>query len=293
MKTIPITPAGGEANLGGAETGFAATRLPRPEPLETPAPPAQASAADRAACAALLARFLAAMRAYGVGAGRGPRLALGNLGTSARALLNDSLGQGEVSVLVRGAAGAPGWRIQETAFAGVWRVQRARPDGALDEDLLEAGDLPAAVKSAAARQPSAAALDPALLPEGVMNAPALVNEIRYHARRCGEPRPAHVLNLSLMPLNAADRDGLGALLGEGPVSMLSRGFGHCHIASAGVRSVWRVRYFNSMDTLILDTIEVVDLPEAARATAEDYADSVERLDELLGWLREGWARDEH
>jgi hydrogenase-1 operon protein HyaF len=41
-----------------------------------------------------------------------------------------------------------------------------------------------------------------------------------------------------------------------------------------------------MNTLILDTIEVVDIPEAARAAAEDYEDSVERLAELLGWLRE-------
>jgi hypothetical protein len=41
-----------------------------------------------------------------------------------------------------------------------------------------------------------------------------------------------------------------------------------------------------MSTLILDTIEVVDLPEAARATAEDYADSIVRLEELLIWLRE-------
>jgi hypothetical protein len=31
----------------------------------------------------------------------------------------------------------------------------------------------------------------------------------------------------------------------------------------------------------------VDLPEAARAARDDYEDSMERLRELLGWLREG------
>ena len=41
-----------------------------------------------------------------------------------------------------------------------------------------------------------------------------------------------------------------------------------------------------MNTLILDTIEVVDIPEAARAADEDYAESIERLGELLAWLRE-------
>jgi hypothetical protein len=41
-----------------------------------------------------------------------------------------------------------------------------------------------------------------------------------------------------------------------------------------------------MSTLILDTLEVVDIPEAARAATEDYDDSVTRLEELLAWLRE-------
>jgi hydrogenase-1 operon protein HyaF len=47
-----------------------------------------------------------------------------------------------------------------------------------------------------------------------------------------------------------------------------------------------VRYFNTMNTVILDTIEVVDLPEAARAADDDYDDSLLRLVELLAWLRE-------
>jgi hydrogenase-1 operon protein HyaF len=271
--------------VSGEQADLEAMRMPRAEPLETPLPPAGASAADRAAAGALLERFLAAMRWHRFGADATPHARLGELRASARATLDESLGQGEVSAIVRGVDGAPDWRVQETAFAGVWRVRRA--DGDDGEDLLEAGDIPQLIWAAAARQRPAAQLDAARLPEGVMNAPALANEIRYHARRCGTGRPAHVVNLSLLPLNAADRDGLGALLGEGPVAILSRGFGNCRIASTGVRGVWRVQYFNSMSTLILDTIEVVDLPEAARATAEDYAESIERLEELLAWLREG------
>jgi hydrogenase-1 operon protein HyaF len=45
-----------------------------------------------------------------------------------------------------------------------------------------------------------------------------------------------------------------------------------------------VQYFNSMQTLILNTIEVVDLPEVAQAAASDLADSRERLLELLDWM---------
>ena len=66
--------------------------------------------------------------------------------------------------------------------------------------------------------------------------------------------------------------------------MISRGFGNCHVTSTLTRDVWRVQYFNAMNTLILDTLEVVGVPEVALASSEDLADSRERLAELLhGW----------
>jgi hydrogenase-1 operon protein HyaF len=96
-----------------------------------------------------------------------------------------------------------------------------------------------------------------------------------------------VVNLSLLPLVPADQQGLEQVLGEGPVAILSRGFGNCRINATNARGIWRVRYFNTMNTVILDTIEVVDLPEAARAADDDYDDSLVRLVELLAWLRQG------
>jgi hydrogenase-1 operon protein HyaF len=41
-----------------------------------------------------------------------------------------------------------------------------------------------------------------------------------------------------------------------------------------------------MQTLILNTLEIVDVPEVAMAADEDLADSEERLAELLEWMRE-------
>jgi hydrogenase-1 operon protein HyaF len=41
-----------------------------------------------------------------------------------------------------------------------------------------------------------------------------------------------------------------------------------------------------MDQIILNTLEVVDVPEVAQAAAEDYADSIERLGEWLDAMRE-------
>ena len=52
------------------------------------------------------------------------------------------------------------------------------------------------------------------------------------------------------------------------------------------RNLWRVQYFNSMQTLILNTLEVVEVPEVAMAAADDLADSRERLRELLDWMGE-------
>ena len=89
-----------------------------------------------------------------------------------------------------------------------------------------------------------------------------------------------MINLTLFPLTPDDHPVLEQALPVGPVAIMSRGFGNCRITSTLARDVWRVQYFNSMNTLILNTIEVVDVPEVALAAAEDLADSRDRLAEL-------------
>jgi hydrogenase-1 operon protein HyaF len=95
-----------------------------------------------------------------------------------------------------------------------------------------------------------------------------------------------VLNLTLFPLTPDDHQVLERALPVGPVAMISRGFGNCRVTSTAARDVWRVQYFNSMNTLILNTIEIVDVPEVALAAAEDLADSRVRLSELIEWMDE-------
>lgn len=282
---IPVVPFGA-GSQPAVDEDFHYLPMPGAEPLRTPIPPENAASSDLAAAAAVVEQLLESMKRHRPGSGRAPSFSLKAMAPGALAALNDSLGQGEVSAVVNGANGTPAWKVQETAFAGVWRVRLEDPRGALIEDILEAGDMPAVVKDAATKA-NGARLDAGLLPQGVMNAPAIVSEIRHHVQRFRSGDPARVLNLTLLPLAPADHDGLAAVLGEGPVAILSRGFGNCRITATRARGVWRVRYFNSMNTLILDTIEVVDFPESARAGAEDYDDSIERLHELLRWLREG------
>jgi hydrogenase-1 operon protein HyaF len=225
------------------------------------------------------------MRGHRPGEANAPRFSLKAMAPGALRALNESLGEGEVSAKVDYGNGHPGWRVQETAFPGVWRVLREDGRGQRLEDLLEADDMPSVVKDAT-RRLNGARLDPAILPAGVINARSIVEELRHHASAYHPGDPAHVVNLTLLPFAPADHAGLDGLLGGGPVSILSRGFGNCRITSTRARNVWRVRFYNSMSTLILDTLEVVDIPEAARAAEEDYVDSILRLGELLGWLRE-------
>jgi hypothetical protein len=75
-----------------------------------------------------------------------------------------------------------------------------------------------------------------------------------------------------------DHQTLERALPVGSVAIISRGFGNCRITSTAARNVWREQYFNSMNTLILNTIEVVDVPEVALAAPEDLDDTRARRD---------------
>jgi hydrogenase-1 operon protein HyaF len=150
---------------------------------------------------------------------------------------------------------------------------------------LEAGAVPRIVlRAAGAAGPMRGDPDP--WPFGVMNSPALLAELRARLRAWQPGHAAGQLNLTLLPLGPGDHEVLGELLPVGAVTMISRGFGNCHVSATATRNVWRIQYFNSMNTLILDTIEVVDLPEVAMASPEDLLDSRERLRELVAWMEQ-------
>lgn len=197
-------------------------------------------------------------------------------------LLNQCLGQGEVSILVS----APDiLRIQETVFAGIWREQQLSGQGALLRDAIVACDVPPAARRSALHGAGETIAQPASRP-GLMNAPAILSELQDKAQAYRPGEAAHVVNLSLLPVSTEDQEYLMEALGAGPVTMLSRGYGNCRITGTELANVWWVQYFNSMDQIILSTIEVVDIPEAALAAADDYTDSTERLTEWLAAMKE-------
>ena len=114
-----------------------------------------------------------------------------------------------------------------------------------------------------------------------MNGPFLLTEILEHVRGREPQAEPHIVNLTLMPHTPEDLEYLAASLGTGPATFLSRGYGNCRIEATAYPTVWRVRYYNSQDALILDTIEVSDIPEVACAAPEDIRDSATRLAEVV------------
>lgn len=278
---IPVVPFGPGSHPDADEANF----LPMPRDMETFSMPVYNLEADPeilAAACDLLGNLHVAMQDVPLrGPGR-PRIDLGGLAPDVVELVNQSLGHGEVSILVR----EPGaCRIQETVFAGIWRVQELSPQGALLRDAIVAGAIPDIAQHSAVMG-AASSVEAPPLNDGIMNAPAVLNELLDRSRSYRLGQPAHVVNLSLLPMSPQDLDYLVEALGVGPVTMLSRGYGNCRITSTGLAHVWWVQYFNSMDQIILNTLEVVDVPEVAQAAEEDYADSIERLGEWLSVMRE-------
>ncbi|MGB0663214.1 MAG: hydrogenase expression/formation protein [Pontibacterium sp.] len=196
-------------------------------------------------------------------------------------LLNQVFGEGEVSIVIDGDAPL---RIQETVMAGVWRARQMDEEGDVVSERLEVADIPSAVRAAAFSGARPFVAIPEQMPEGLLNAPSVLVEIADVSQRFSEaseqPEQPHVINLSLLPFSPEDHSYLNEQLGVGAVTILSRGYGNCRITSTNVPGLWRVQYFNSTDQLILDTLEVTEVPAVACAAAEDLQDSAERLTEI-------------
>ncbi|MFO1414124.1 MAG: hydrogenase expression/formation protein [Burkholderiales bacterium] len=260
--------------------------MPMPREMSTfsmPRVPERADPDALRAARAVLADFLGRLEAWDPdGNERGPRITLTGVPPVVLTLVNEMLGEGEVSIRVDAERA---YCIQESVFTGLWRVCALDGEGRIADDWIEAGPVPPVVIDVAR---AAAASAPPLVnvPPGAMNSPALLTELgsQMASRRPGAP--AHVINLTLFPMTPEDHLVMEQALPNGPVAMISRGFGNCHITSTSLRDVWRVQYFNSMKTLILNTVEVVDVPAVALAAAEDLVESRERLTELVAWVDE-------
>jgi hydrogenase-1 operon protein HyaF len=224
---------------------------------------------------ALLAEMAAACEAVAEGAGP-VEFDLAGLTAKARAIMADALGQGEVSMKI---GGVPAIMVQESVFAGVWML------AGVGVDRVEVATVPslALARAHLPHRPAVGAL--AARVPGLVNAPAILSELmdKSATRRTGDV--PHVVNLSLLPHSPEDLLWLDEALGQGAVTILSRGYGNCRITATGQGRVWKVQFYNSMDTLILDTFEVTEVPEVALAAGMDLADSASRIRDVIEAIR--------
>lgn len=227
---------------------------------------------------ALMAEVAAASTVAGQG-GPNAQFDLSGLDAANRALVAETMGEGEVAIRVHGI---PAVRVQESVFAGVWMLSGS------GIDAIEVGPVPQLALDRA--------FEPRVFPKShdaprspaVVNAPPILVELEDKSASfdpTADDLHLHTVNLTLLPHTEEDLAWLDVAMGKGSVEVLSRGYGNCRITATALAHVWRVQFYNSTDQLILDTFEVVSLPEVALAAREDLTDSGTRLVEVLEAIR--------
>lgn len=214
--------------------------------------------------------------------GRGWRLRLEGLTDDERALLADALGKGEVAMTIAAGAKDEGdAQIVETVLPGVWMGRAETADGALGAEWIEVADAPFALRYVAAHRPRTdfpfEALSP---PRDAMNVMGVLAEIRSRAAAWQAGDQNHVFNFTLFPMTEADTAFLAKVVGEAGVRISSGGYGAARVIMTALSNVWAVQYLNGLGAVILDTIEIGDVPNAVLASTEDFADSAARLLEI-------------
>jgi hydrogenase-1 operon protein HyaF len=118
MKPFPV-PVVGPGSQPADDEELQVLAMPRDiATFEMPSVPQVASPEDLRAARDLIARFLRDFEAWDEGRAA-PRLPLAGVPDTVLRVVNEVMGEGEVSIQV---GGTPALRIQESVFAGVWRV---------------------------------------------------------------------------------------------------------------------------------------------------------------------------
>jgi hydrogenase-1 operon protein HyaF len=274
-KARPLTGTGNQTPDEDGDFVF----MEMPKGMHTYSMPEMPEPEDSAAFRPALEKFeavLSALRSPPI-TGASIEIDLQGLDAANRSFVDQTMGEGEVSIIAGTSI-----QVQESVLAGVWRVHQVDGRGVPTGDTIEVGEFPQAVLRIAqeAAESNLRPLDAAAVAD-LMNAPALAAELTDKLAAFQPDAIPHVINLSLLPVSDGDLAYLERRLGQGTVTILSRGYGNCRISSTAVRNAWWVRYFNSGGSLILNTIEVTRLPGVACAAVQDLEDSAERLAEIL------------
>ncbi len=206
------------------------------------------------------------------------RISLAALDENDKAVVADILGEGDVWAKV--GVGDAFCRVVESVLPGVWRLESSKADGT-HEEWIEVGAVPQPIVHAATELSRPTIDVPQQMPQGAMNAPALLHELQDRSAAYQPGAENHVINFTLLPLTDVDAQVLTSVLGQVPLVIRSGGYGSSRVFATGLRHVWAVQYVNGMGNVILDTLEIGGVPVSVLAAKEDFEDSSERLAEIL------------
>jgi hydrogenase-1 operon protein HyaF len=207
-----------------------------------------------------------------------PRFGFDALDDEERRKLHEILGEGEVTI---GLGVDPRFEVRESVLPGLWHVRVVEPGGTLLQEWLEIADVPRVVRAAAQALTRPGLVVPEQAPEGSMNAMPILREVAERMATHADDVPNHVINFTLLPMTPVDSTLVARVLGQAPFESVSRGFGKCKVHLTAHRRVWGVQYFNGQGKIILDTLEIGDVPVALLAAQDDFTESALRLGEIL------------
>ena len=108
-------------------------------------------------------------------------------------------------------------------------------------------------------------------------AEALIREMGAALARYAKDGQARVIDISAMPLSEPDRRRLDEHLGRGEVTIEIDSLLHTRIEETCYAGVWRVRHYDSNETVSSERIEIGDVPDIVRAQKMDIKRSAERF----------------
>ena len=120
--------------------------------------------------------------------------------------------------------------------------------------------------------------------------PALLRELDRALQALATDGTRHVVDLSSLPLSAADRNMLDSVLGEGEIRMDLETLGRSRISESSFPGIWWVRHEDPDGKLLVDRIEVAHIPDIVPAHASDVAMGQSRLAEKIKQISRGSER---
>ena len=112
--------------------------------------------------------------------------------------------------------------------------------------------------------------------------PALLRELDDALQALLDRGIRHMIDLSTMPMSAADRRALEQALGTGELTMELAALGRSQIRETSLPGVWWVRHEDPQGRTLAEHVEVAIVPEIAQAHASDIERGRTRLGVLIG-----------